>query len=68
MTAGAGRGLGDNRTGSRPDRQVRHQHLKLTVGLGRVGAAKPLVEPLQIDPAVTGGNPQPVGDSLPVRI
>lgn len=48
------------------DRQIRHQHLKLTISLGRVGLGEPLVQLGKIDVTISGGNPQPVGDSLPI--
>lgn len=50
------------------DRQIRYWHLELTVGLGRVGLAEPLIQLPKVDAPVACGNRQPLGDSLPVRI
>lgn len=41
---------------------------ELTVGCRAQGRAEPLVEFLEADAAFGGGNPQPLGDSVPVRV
>jgi hypothetical protein len=56
------------RDGNGVSRQVRHQRLELGVGLGRVGLSQPLIQLREVDAAVAGGNPQPVSDSLPIRV
>ena len=50
------------------DRQVRHQHFELAVGLGRVGLGEPFIQLRKVDTPVAGGNPQPLSDSLPICI
>ena len=56
------------RNGSGMDRQIRHQHLELTVGLGRVGLGEPFIQLRKVDTPVASGNPQPLGNRLPIRI
>ena len=50
------------------DRQIRHEDLELTVGLGRVGLAEPLLQLRKVDAAIACGNPQLVSDSLAICI
>jgi len=57
-----------DRYGNGTDRQIGHERLELTIGLGRVGLAESLVQLGKLDATIAGGYPQPLGHNLPIRV
>src|SRR5580700_224615 len=52
----------------RLDRQIRYQGPELPVGARAVGLAEPVVQFIEVDPAFGDGDPELLGDGLPVGV